>query len=489
MVSRSHPEPSSKPKRRPETAAKRPPDRSRGPRFSEPAKPNIRAVAAKVLGEVLEKSQSLKGTLQEEQEHLPREEDRAFIREVASGVIRNLPLIDWALEDAVERGLSETQSELLQILRVGAYQILYLDRVPAYAAVDECVKAAKGLNPGAGGFVNGVLRSVAEKRGEIQDTTYSVPGPEGLALRLGMPEWLARRYTARFGEAEAEALLTALQEPAPMAILFLSAAAAAQGVPQLRREGLSLKSDPALALTYLVERGNPVPSEAFARGLFYVMDPASQGPASLLPLKGSEAVLDLCAAPGGKTILLSGRLKKGGWVLAVDSSRRRMAKVRENVTRLGLQNVRLALADAGKGLPFRDVWPAVLLDAPCTALGTLRRNPEIRWQIKENEPSNRAQKQLALLSEAGRVTAPGGLLCYSVCSIEEEETTGVLERFLAGHPGFKPEPLKPSAPWKELVTRAGPGCGYLMPHAHAWDGFFIALLKKSGRKVRSSAAL
>jgi 16S rRNA (cytosine967-C5)-methyltransferase len=435
-----------------------------------------------VLGEVLEKSQSLKGTLQREQRKLAREDDRALLRELAAGVVRNLPLIDWALDDAIERGLSETQAELLQILRVGAYQVLYLDRVPVYAAVDECVKAAKELNPGAGGFVNGVLRSVAEKRGESADTAYTLPGAAGLALRYGMPDWLVRRYVARFGEAETEAILSALDEPAPTAIVFPSGAAAAQGVPQLQREGITAKPDPDLPLTYLADHGNPAETEAFKRGLFYVMDPASQGPALLLPLKGSEAVLDVCAAPGGKTVLLSGRLKKGGWVLAADSGRRRMAKVRENVSRLGLTNVRLALADAEKGLPFRDVWQAVLLDAPCSALGTLRRNPEIRWQIRETAPSEMAVRQLAFLSEAARVTAKGGLLCYSVCSFEEEETSGVVDRFVSEHPDFDPEPVTPPAAWKDLVTPAGAGRFYLMPHSRAWDGFFISVLRRRKRR-------
>jgi 16S rRNA (cytosine967-C5)-methyltransferase len=440
---------------------------------------NVRAAAAKVLGEVLERGQSLKGTLQKEQSRLQKEEDRAFLKEVVSGVVRQLPLLDWALDEVIERGLEATQPELLQILRVGAYQILFLDRVPAYAAVDECVEAAKGLNPGAGGFANGILRSLAENPQAVHEVPYRLDGVEALALRSGMPEWLVRRYERRFGLEETQAMVRALQGPASTSIVFASPSAAAKALPQLRREGIEAKPDPALPLTYHVLEGNPAKTAAFEDGLFYIMDPASQAPLALLHLVGDERVLDLCAAPGGKTALLSARLRKGGWVLATDVSRHRLAKVRENVGRLRLRNVRMALVDGIRGLPFGASWPLVLLDAPCTSLGTLRKNPEIRWQITPAAPAEMAAKQLSLLKEAARVTGPGGLLVYSVCSIEEEETAGVMAAFLEARPEFSLENLDVAAPWRGLLTPAGPGAFYLLPHRHGFGGFFVAALRKS----------
>jgi 16S rRNA (cytosine967-C5)-methyltransferase len=297
-----------------------------------------------------------------------------------------------------------------------------------------------------------------------------------------MPEWLVRRYERRFGFKEAEALVRALQEPASTSIVFTSASAAAQALPRLKREGIEAKPDPVLALTYHVREGNPAKSAVFQGGFFYVMDGASQAPVAVLDLRGDERALDLCAAPGGKTALLSGRLTKGGWVLAADVSRRRLAKVRENVDRLRLKNVRMALVDGMKGLPFGASWPLVLLDAPCTSLGTLRRNPEIRWQIKPEAPAAMAEKQLSLLKEAARVTRPGGLLVYSVCSIEEEETAGVVAAFLEARPEFSRESLHLAAPWRDLLTPAEPGAFYMLPQRSGFDGFFVAALRKSAGK-------
>ena len=439
---------------------------------------NLRAEAAGVLGEVLDHRQSLKRLLQERQARLVREEDRALLRELASGVVRHLPLLDWVLDDQTERGLADTQAELRHILRVGAFQLLFLDRVPAYAAVDQCVEAAKAVRPGAGGFVNGILRGVAERRDEAGELPYRLNGGEGAALRLGMPEWLAQRYLARFGEAAGEDLMEAFQAPAPTNLVFPSPSARAQGLPLLRREGIVLEPDAALPLTYAVRRGNPVETEAFRRGHFYIMDPASQVPALLLPVEGSTRVLDLCAAPGGKTVLLSGRVGERGWVLSTDVHRRRLAQIAENVRRLGLTNVRLAQVDLEAGLPFRPEWPAVLLDAPCSSLGTLRRNPEIRWQIQESDLAFRADRQFRFLTEAARAVSPGGVLCYSVCSIEPEETEAVAERFLAENAGFSPQPCKPPKPLAEILDSAGSGRFTCLPHRHSWDGFFIALFRR-----------
>lgn len=442
--------------------------------------PNLRAVAAGVLEEVLEEGRPLKAVLQKAQARFPREDDRALLREITAGVMRRLPHIDLALEELTQRGLAETQSELLHILRVGAYQILFMERVPAYAAVSECVNAAKGLNPGAGGFVNGILRALAQRREDLLDAPLRFGGEEGASLRLGMPPWLFERYCRRFGEEEAENLVRSLNEAAPTCLTFLSPAAMAQGMPLLSREGFALKQDPFIPLAFSVEHGNPSESEAFRRGLFYIMDPASQAPAVLLPLKGGEAVLDLCAAPGGKTALLSASLSKGGWVLAVDRSIARLKMLKDNVARLGLANARVVQADVGAPLPFTSGWAAVLLDAPCSSLGTLRRNPEIRWQITEEDLARKSQKQSDFLEEAARMVGPGGILAYSVCSIEEEETVEVVRRFLDGHEDFKPLAPKAPAAWKESLTKAGDGfC--LLPHRRSWDAFFVALFKRGKR--------
>ena len=447
------------------------------PRF-EGSGPNLRAGAARVLEQVLDGGRPLKAVLHGEQKRLRMMEDRALLRQIAAGAVRNLPLLDWALEEVTQRGLGETQRELRQILRVGAYQILFLESIPAYAAVHQCVEAAKRVSKGAAGFVNGILRTVAERREEFLEIPYRFAGAEAAALRHGMPEWLAVRYVERFGPEEGEALLSALQEEGRTAMHFPTPAAASKALPLLSREGFKLHPDPLLPRTAWIEEGDPSESEAFRRGLFHLMDPASQAPAQLMPLKGERKVLDLCSAPGGKTVVFASRLGPQGWVLSADRSAGRLAMVRQNLDRLGIRNVRLARVDVGAGLPFGPVWPAVLLDAPCSSLGTLRRNPEIRWQIREADLKVRASRQTAYLAEAARVVAPGGVLGYSVCSIEPEETEEVVKGFLTAHKEFRDCSLRLASPWKDLVLTAGPGRFYLLPSKHPWDGFYMAFFRR-----------
>ncbi len=457
----------------PPAFSKRGPKPDRRPSHTE----NLRGKAALILEEILEKRQSLKRVLQREQERLPREDDRALLREIVTGVIRNLPVVDRALAAMVKRGLNETQSELLAILRVGVFQILFLDRVPLYAAVDQCVEAAKPLNPGAGGFVNGILRAVAERKAAWLSM------PEGgdaasVALRTGMPIWLLRRYAERFGPARGEAVAAAFQRPAPTALIFASEEARAEAEPLLADEGWELIPDPALPLTCTVLKGNPAFSKAFDRGLFYIMDPASQAPAALAPLRGDERVLDLCAAPGGKTIVLSRRLRDGGSVVATDVNQRRLKHLEENVRRMKLENVTMAQADVEERLPFKEAFDVVVLDAPCSSMGTLRRNPEIRWQVREEDLALRSPKQVSFLDKASRAVAPGGLLVYSVCSMEEEETLQVIAEFLRTHEDFQPSKASPPAAWQPLLEEAAPGQFFLLPDRHSWDAFFVAVLKR-----------
>jgi len=454
------------------------PVRATTPFFS--VKDNLRAAAARVLFGVLERGGQLKSLVQSEQGRFTHEADRALVREVSAGVLRHLPHIDWAFEKSASRGLEATPPEIRALVRVGLYQILYLERVPVYAAVDQCVEAAKSVGTGAAGFVNGVLRTAAERREEYREAPFHLGGAEGLCLRYGMPRWLVDRYLIRFGEEEAERLLAALQEPAGTALFFPDAGRLAQARPILEREGFLQKPDAAFPLTLHVSGGNPADSEAFRRGLFYVADPASQVPALLLPFSPGAPVLDLCAAPGGKTVVLSGRVPVGSWVLSTDVNRRRILRIEENIARLGLKNVRLAQVDAGRALPFGPDFGAVLLDAPCSALGTLRRNPEIRWQVKPEGFRAFAERQRAFLGQAAMAVAPGGHLLYSVCSLEREETVEVVERFLADDRTFRPAPLDPPPFLSSLLERAGEGAALCLPHRHSWDGFFVALFKKKG---------
>lgn len=410
---------------------------------------------------------------------MAREDDRALLRELVSGVVRRLPHLDRALEAHTEREMGRVQPELLQILRVGAYQILFLDRVPAYAAVHECVRAAKALNPGAGGFVNGVLRSLSEHRQEALESPLAFGGGEGAALRLGMPRWLVERYESRFGD-EAEPLLRALTEPALPTLFFLGGRAEAAGLPLLSREGFRLERDPTLPFTHRVLSGDPSRSEAFRLGLFYVMDGASQVPALLLPVKPGDRVLDLCAAPGGKSVRLALRTQGNLRLVAADRNRRRLRQMAENFRRLSLKGICVAAVDAAAPLPFSTPFDAVLLDAPCSSLGTLRKNPEIRWQMAEDDLQRHHRRQVALLQRAAEAVGEGGCLLYSVCSLEPEETVGAVEAFLAHRPDFRLRPLEPGRELASRLTPAGPGQTYLLPHRTSWDGFFVALLGREG---------
>jgi len=454
------------------------PLRAATPFFS--VKDNLRAAAARVLFGVLERGGQLKSLVQSEQGRFSHEADRALVREIAAGVLRHLPHIDWAFEKSASRGLEGTAPEIRALVRVGLYQLLYLERVPVYAAVDQCVEAAKSVGTGAAGFVNGVLRTAAERRDEYREAPIHLAGAEGLCLRYGMPRWLVDRYLTRFGEEEAERLIAALQEPAGTTLFFPDAGRLAQARPILEREGFLQKPDSTFPLTLHVSGGNPADSDAFRRGLFYVADPASQVPALLLPVPPGGPVLDLCAAPGGKTVVLSGRVPVESWVLSTDVNRRRILRIEENVARLGLKNVRLAQVDAGRALPFGPDFASVLLDAPCSALGTLRRNPEIRWQVKPEGFKAFAERQRAFLGQAAMAVAPGGHLLYSVCSLEREETVDVVERFLSENRTFRPAPLDPPPFLAPLLERVGEGAAVCLPHWHAWDGFFVALFKKKG---------
>jgi 16S rRNA (cytosine967-C5)-methyltransferase len=448
---------------------------------------NLRAVAAEVLFNVLTKQTKLKAVLDYQQKKLERESDKALLKEIVSGCLRNLPLIDLSIKEFLKRGIEETNPFALCLLRVGCYQLLFLDRIPAYAAVNECVEAAKaGTSKNTQGFVNTILRNIAADRERLLSLHYSHEPPVSLFFKYGMPLWLINRYLARFGREEGEALLDSMNQPSHNSIMFFSANDRLSAAAVMEKEGYQLEENSAFPLTYWVRDKNPAQSEAFRNGLFYICDPASQLPVSILPEPEDGVTLDLCAAPGTKSLILSKKLGDRGRIIASDFSKARIMLLTENLKRYGILNVLPVVADVEKELPFKEKVFSCILDAPCSSMGTIKRNPELRWQVTAERLEKEGRRQLRMLLNASRIIEKGGCLLYSVCSTEEEETTRVVSAFLEGNREFKGERIKAPPALKDMLVSDNGYSAFLYPHRHRGDGFFAALFRrKGGTKTRS----
>jgi len=403
---------------------------------------------------------------------------RGYVTEAVYGVLRWRGTLDWMLAQCSQRPVEALEPLLRNILRLAAYEIRFLDSVPAPVACHAAVGLAKTrYHPGIAAFVNGVCREVA-RRAAADDWPWPDMDADpvtALAVRTSHPEWLVARWVQRFGAAEAQQLCEANNIPPPLHLrtnpLKTSREALAE---QLRAQGAQVQPG-RWAPQALHVRGlrriarNP----AFEKGLFTVQDEGAQLVGHALAPQPGQRVIDLCAAPGGKTTHLAELMQNRGQVIAVDVHARKLALVARAAHRLGLDIITV-LAEDARTLPGK-LAPAdrVLVDAPCTGLGVLRRRPDLRWRKHQEELAALAKLQGELLEAAARLTLPGGVIVYSTCSTEPEETTAVVEAFLAAHPEFTAEP----APPRPCIAAPGPG-GYLYPHRHGTDGFFMVRLHK-----------
>lgn len=366
-------------------------------------------------------------------------------------------------------------------LRVGAYALLFLDRVPGFAAVDASVALVKRHgSPAAAGFVNAVLRRVAREGSSLLPPEPPVGDVAGLARARSHPEWWVRRMVARLGWEGTAALLEANNHPAPTVLR-----------PNLRRvtpeeltrrlEGEGVRTEPcAFVPEALRVRSGPFQATgAFRGGDAWVQDEAAQLVPKLLGPRLRPPVADLCAAPGGKALQLSEAILEGGPVIAADRHHGRLRRMVQSLERLGIPGVLPVVADlatAGK-VALRPGFAHVLVDAPCSGTGTLRRHPEIRWRLREADLAVLAMRQRRILETGASLLAPGGTLVYAVCSMEVEEGDAIVRGFLADRPEFlleDPRPLLPP-PARHLVTgdlvlRTSPADGL--------DGFFAVAMKR-----------
>lgn len=408
--------------------------------------------------------------------------DQGLLRELVLGTLRWLRRLDHVIVQAAGRPMKKIESPLRTPLRIAAYQILFLDRIPPHAAVNEAVEQARGLTHRGGvGFVNAVLRRIARSP-RLADWPIRESDPvRRLGIELSHPDLLVKRWLERFGAEATRSLLEANNRPRPLGLLaFKDRGGRELLAERLIDEGLEVEPSYLSPLGLLVREGNPLTTEAFRRGELYIQDEASQVSALLPPPRPEERVFDAAAAPGGKTLALVAA-EPSLRIVAGDLSPVRLDRLAENLRRLE-RSLPLVAADAGRP-PFRPVFDRVVLDLPCTGTGTLRKNPELKWRISEGEIGRLSGTSLRLLQGGARLVAPGGLLVAITCSLEKEENEEVVERFLAGSTpaasAFERLPLGDvlAGPLAEPIR--GPGLWRLLTGGDH-DGFTVQVLRHTG---------
>lgn len=393
--------------------------------------------------------------------------DRRLAHEIGAGVLRQQRSLDASLTRFVPRGWTTVSPTLQNILRIGAYQLLHLDRVPDHAAVGTAVQLARETaGAHTSGFVNAVLRKVAAAPHRAEPTA-SDPAPD-LAARYSHPDWLVARWLARFGTAEAERLL-AWNNRTPQ--LVLQPARSSLDALEQRWSGAGIQVSPApWGAGLITDRSRPDELPGFEEGAFFVQDPAQALLAWFADPDADGTLLDLCAAPGGKSLSL-GRLVRR--LIAMEKHPRRARRLAENLARAGSGREQVVIGDAARP-PLRPT-DMVLLDAPCLGTGTFARHPDARWRVSADALASLAAHQATLLDAAAGVVRPGGLLVYATCSLEPEENDLQIEAFLLRHAEFRREPSAGFPP--SLQNPAGDLT--VLPQRHGMDGAYAARLRRS----------
>ncbi len=419
--------------------------------------------------------------------------DRALAGEIAAGTLRWQGAFDHVIAAFGGRPLARFDAEVVDILRMAIFQLLHLDRVPASAIVNDAVSLTrKAGKRSAAPLVNAVLRRVSRERAHLPlPARPQSPNddPDGaldyLAVTLSHPRWLAARWLDRYGFDAAEAWMRFNNHPAPLTIR----ANTLKNAPEVVTERLSIagvRVEPTKFASHglVVRQGNPLLSSVARDGLFFVQDEASQIVASLVGARSGDRVLDACASPGGKTIAIAAAMQDQGLLVATDVRGRRVDLLARTVQESGAGCVKIVHADAtalpfgaSTGLPSQRGFDWVLLDAPCSGLGTIRRDPEIRWRRSEDDLQVFAERQLQILRETARHLRPGGRLVYSTCSSEPEENEHVVRAFLEAGGFAEARPGTLTAEACTLIDAAG----HLrtLPFRDGLEAFFGAILVKA----------
>lgn len=422
--------------------------------------PDPRREALAILRRVGEAG-AFAGILLEEREgRFDDPRDGALLHELVLGVLRRRASLDHAIARASSRELASVDPEVLDALRIGAYALFHLDRVPDFAAVDTAVDLVKRSRPAAAAFANGVLRAIARAGAEALPPEPAEGDVDGLALWGSHPVWWVARLVERVGFPRAKAIVEADNRPAPTVLRARRGTRDALAL-RLAAEGVRVEPGAAAPDALVVRAGGATRTRCFRNGEFWIQDEASQLVPELLQARDGDRVADLCAAPGGKTLGLAEAAGSRGLVVAADRHAGRLRRLARNVARTGFANVVAVAADVTRPAPFRVLFDGVLVDAPCSGTGTLRRHPEIRWRLSPGDLPTLAARQRAILASGAALVREGGALVYAVCSMEPEEGEETPRALVAERPDFRLE-----TEWRTDPAEAGT------------DGFYAARLRR-----------
>ena len=433
-----------------------------------------REVARRILAVIDTKERFASDALDTEMSAAGLEErERRLCTELVYGVLRHRRRLDAALVAATKQGKLKVSRQLRTVLRLGSYQILMLERVPAHAAVDDAVSAARAVGgQRLAGLTNAVLRRLA-REGERTIASYEP------AVRYSMPDWVAAELSA-LREPPRQAL-SAFNEPAPLAARLSPRFSVESTVQALRDEGDRVRVESASVVPRAVlirGLGDPSRSTSWAQGRWTVQDIGAQLVSHLVDPQPGELILDACAGVGGKTTHLA-ELAPDCRIHAVDRSQLRLRKGQQAAQRLALSNITAMTGDVLEdpdGLSA--AYDSVLLDAPCSGLGVMRRHPEVKWRVEEDDAAGCARTQLAMLDKLAARVRAGGRLVYAVCSFVRAEGWGVVEAFLERHPEFSLAPPVGATGIDWCSVTEDPGVVRTWPDLHNADGFFAVKLTK-----------
>ncbi|MDO8724013.1 MAG: 16S rRNA (cytosine(967)-C(5))-methyltransferase RsmB [Syntrophales bacterium] len=414
--------------------------------------------------------------------YLPNIHDRRLLTELVYGTLRMKGHLDWLIGKYYRGDFPSLNSTVKNILRTALYQLIYTNRIPVFAVVDEAVKLAKLLHPGSEALVNALLRNYLRKKDKLISPRKEEDPLEHISVLHSHPEWLVKRWLKSFGVEGTIALCRANNEAPPVALRVNRLKVTREkAIDELKEEGIEARETVFSPDGLVITENAPSlrKADSFIKGHIQVQDEASQMITRLAAPRPGERILDTCAGAGVKATHLAELMENKGEILAIDINEKKLLALQKLAERLGIGIVETRVGDATAGMEssLYNSFDKIIVDAPCSGLGTLKRNPEIKWRLAPGDIKTFAELQGKILGSSALCLKEGGIIVYSVCTVMPEENEGVIETFLRHHGDFRPLPPPGSIDCRLIDER---GFFRTSPDRHGTDGFFAAVMVRKG---------